>query len=224
MTSRLLIALVAAAIFSMPVFGTTISFGLLNDPNQNYTFARADSPVGALVTDPVAPYPGWIGSNAPGNLFGLFCMDYLKTANWNGTYTGVEYDIGGAIPGKSPAQLVEAAYLSDQLYRLGGSSAALQYQGAISFAIWQIMDPTPGDVPVDPAAQPYIQQAQYLYQTRQISAAMFPNTRVVVPTNTTIQDFMTLTPAVPEPGTPFLFGGGLAMLVLGRIRLSRFRR
>jgi hypothetical protein len=223
-----LLAFAAFATLSLPLSGTTISFGLLGDPHQNYTFARADSPMGALITDPVAPYPGWIGADIPGDLYGLFCIDYVKGANWNTTYAGELYDVQTGVPGKTEEQLVEAAYLSDRLYRLGGSAANVTlYQGPISFAIWQIMDPTPGHVPVDPAAQPYIHDAQFAYQNHLISAANYPHTLIVVPNNTSIQDFMTLTPGlppVPEPGTMALFGGGVALLVLGRVRFSRKTR
>lgn len=201
---------------------TTILFGLLGDPGHSYTFNRTDSPVGQAVSDPVAPYPGYLGTNTPGNQYGFFCIDYLKGANWNTTYTGQEYNITSDIPGKTMEQKVEAAYLSDKLYRLGGLAASTTlYQGPISFAIWQIMDPTPGHVPRDPAAQAYVLEAQHMYQTGQISAVYFPNTIFFVPDNGTIQDFMSLSPGVPEPGPIALVLGGLALIGAGRFRRSR---
>jgi hypothetical protein len=203
----------------------TISFGLLDDPGQNYSFARSDSPVGQVINDPVAPYPGWLGSDIRGDLYGFFCVDYLKSANWNTTYQGTVYHVQDDVPGHTREQLVEAAFLSDVLYHLGGSAANTSlYQGPISFAIWQIMDPTPGNVPVDPAAQPYILQAQQAYQSGLITAANYPYTLIFVPDDTSIQDFMTVTSASPEPNTLGLFAGGLALVILGRIRLRRRTR
>jgi len=173
------------------------------------------------VVDPVAPYPGWIGSNTPGNQYGWFCIDYLKTATFGASYSGTEYHVPDDVPGKTTEQLVEAAYLSDKLYRLGGLSAStLLYQGPISFAIWQIMDPTPGHVPRDPAAQAYIAEAQNAYATGRATAAMYANTIVFVPDNHSIQDFLSLSPSVdtPEAGTGALLGGGVVLMALGLIR------
>ena len=217
------LAIAAYACLNAPLLGSPITFGLLGDPSQNYMFARADSPVGGTVSDPVGPYPGWLGSNSLGNLYGFFCIDYVKTANWNTSYSGQVYTVEDAIPGKTEAQLVEAAYLSDELYWLGGSSASTNlYQGPISFAIWEIMDPTAGHVPVDPAAQAYILDAQQAYESHMVTAADFPNTRIFVPDNGSIQEFMTLSPGVPEAGTLSLVVGGL-LLVWGKVRMSRRR-
>ncbi len=219
--SALLPAIAIYACLNTPLSGSPITFGLLSDPNQNYMFARADSPAGGTVSDPVGPYPGWLGSDTMGNLYGFFCIDYLKTANWNTSYAGQVYTVQDAIPGKTAQQLVEAAYLSDKLYWLGGSSASTNlYQGPISFAIWEIMDPAAGHVPVDPAAQPYVLEAQQAYASHMITAANFPNTRIFVPDNPSIQDFMTLSPEVPEASTLSLVVGGL-LLVWGRVRMSR---
>jgi hypothetical protein len=216
-----MLAIAAYACGNAPLLGSTTTFGLLGDPNQNYMFARADSPVGAVVSDPVGPYPGWLGSNALGNLYGFFCIDYLKTANWNTSYTGQVYTMQDSIPGKTEAQLVEAAYLSDKLFWLGGSSASTNlYQGPLSFAIWEIMDPTAGHVPADPASQVYILDAQQAYASHMITAANFPNTRIFIPDNTSIQEFMTLSPGVPEAGSLSLVVGGL-LVVWGKVRMSR---
>jgi PEP-CTERM motif len=218
--STFCLAIAACTAWNTPLLANTTSFGLLGDPNQNFTFARSDSPVGQLITDPVGPYPGWLGADVPGDLYGFFCIDYLKGANWGASYPGVVYGVGDAIPGKTEEQLVEAGYLSDKLYHLGGSSASTTlYQGPISFAIWQIMDPIPGDVPRDPAAQAFILEAQQAYTSHLVTAATFANTRIFVPNNTSIQDFMTLTGEVPEPGTLALFGCGLALIV-GKLRRS----
>jgi hypothetical protein len=202
---------------------TTVTFGLLGDPGHSYSFARTDSPSGQIVTEPVAPYPGWIGSNAPGNQYGFFCIDYLKAANWNTSYVGTLYHVQDDIPGKTREQVVEAAYLSDRLYHLGGMGADMNlYQGPISFAIWQIMDPAPGHVQRNAAAQPYIQEAQYMYHTGRISASHYKNTLIFVPNNGSIQDFMSLAAAsVPEPGTIVLFLAGFGLIGVGLVRRRR---
>ncbi len=217
----------AFTLFSLgaPLYAGSITFGLLNDPHQNYTF---QTPGGQYVTDPVGPYPGFLGANVSGDLFGFFCIDYVKGANWGGTYSGTLYNIGDAIPGKSLQQQLEAGYLSDALYQLGGSSASTSlYQGPISFAIWQIMDTTPGDVPVDPAAQPWILQAQNAYNSGTLHAANFSQTLIFVPDNPSIQDFMTLSPdpippsSAPEPASIALAAMGATLIGLSQIRRRR---
>jgi hypothetical protein len=69
----------------------------------------------------------------------------MQSSNWNTQYPGEIYHVQDDIPGKTREQVVEAAYLSDRLYQLGGMNADLNlYKGPISFAIWEIMDPAPG--------------------------------------------------------------------------------
>ena len=218
-----MLAIAVYACLNVPLVASSTTFGLLGDPSQNYMFARADSPVGAMVSDPVGPYPGWLGSDSLGNLYGFFCIDYLKTANWNTSYAGQVYTVQDSIPGKTEQQLVEAAYLSDKLFWLGGASASTNlYQGPISFAIWEIMDPTAGHVPEDPAARWYVLDAQQAYASHMATAANFPNMRIFVPDNPSIQEFMTLSPGVPEASTLSLMVGGL-LLVWGKVRMSRRR-
>jgi len=215
---RVRLAVLALAGFASSLHAGTITFKLLSDPGQNYTFSRTDSPSGASVSDPVGPYPGMLSTDP----YGFFCIDYVKTATWSGAYSGNAYGVADAVPNKTTAQLVEAAFLADKLYWLGGSGASTAlYQGPISFAVWQIMDPTPGDVPVNSAAQPFILEAQNAYLSGAISAANFPNIKIFVPDNPSIQDFMTVTAGAPEPGTIALFAGGLLLIGLGRLRRSR---
>jgi hypothetical protein len=112
---------------------------------------------------------------------------------------------------------LEAAYLANKLYGLGGSSANTQlYQGPISFAVWQIMDPTPGHVPIDPAAQQYVLEAKQQYALGNLKAQNFVNIQIFVPNNTSIQDFMTVTAGTPEPGSMLLFGGGILLIAMGK--------
>jgi hypothetical protein len=48
-------------------------------------------------------------------------------------------------------------------------------------AIWRIMDPAPGDVARDPAAQPYVSLAQNAYGSGQLAPTAFDNTKIFVP-------------------------------------------
>jgi hypothetical protein len=226
MKRALLICIVVAGVAgaASPLNAGTILFTLLGDPGQNYSFFRSDSPIGATVREPVGPYSAYLGAHTPQNLYAVLCIDYLKAADWNTTYSGFVYDIADAIPGKTQAQVVQAAYLAGKLMSLGGSSASTSlYQGPISFAVWQIMDPLPGHVPVDAEAQAYVPEAQNALQSGSISAADFPHARIFVPNNSSIQTFLTASAqdynaAVPEPATLAFVGIGVALIGIARLR------
>jgi len=194
----------------------TILFGLLGDPNQNYTFTRTDTPNPGSeypnwqVTVPSGPYPSWLGADTPADQGDSFCISFLLTANWGAQYSGTV-----TMP-STPAQL-EAAWLGSVLYGEGGFNANLDTEkGPIAMAIWQLLDPTPGDVPRDPAAQPFVTEAVNLYNSGYLQPNLFPNTKIFVPSNSSIQTFMLDAPAVPEPTTVVLFACGLALIALGR--------
>lgn len=206
----------------------TITFGLDGDPGQNYTFVPIGAPNGVTDTEPAGPYPGWLGQNIPADAGYFFCISFLKTATF-----GASYD--GTITTPSTLEELEAAFLGADLVSLGGQNAPLAEKGAISMAIWQITDPTPGDVPRDPAAQPYVTAAQNAYATGNLSAADFPNTTIFVPDNTGIQTFMLAAAeslpgksisgnelsATPEPTGIVLIVTGLCLICLSRIKMAK---
>ena len=223
-TIRLAVAMIACAGLAA---ASTITFGLGGDPNQYYTFTPDGAPAGVTSTEPVGPYPGWLGENTEADSNLLFCITFLKTANWGGTYSA-------SIIAPFGAQQLQAAYLAAELISLGGRQATLAEQGAISMAIWQITDPTPGDVPRDPAAQSYVNEALHAYSSGRLSAADFPNTAILVPTDPSIQEFLIAGPSnpifsalqtqisgVPEPGTPFLLLGGACLMGISRLIAAR---
>ncbi len=179
-TIRLAAAMIACAGLAA---ASTITFGLGGDPNQYYTFTPDGAPAGVTDTEPVGPYPGWLGENTAADSNLLFCIAFLKTANWGGTYSAT-------VIAPSTAQQLQAAYLAAELVSLGGQHATLAEKGAISMAIWQITDPTPGDVPRDPAAQSYVNQALHAYSSGMLSAADFPDSAILVPTDPAIQEFL----------------------------------
>lgn len=210
--------------FAILASADTITFGLGGDPNQYYTFTPIGAPAGATDTEPVGPYPGWLGQDITADNSFFFCVAFIKTANWGASYTGTTL-------APSTPQQVEAAFLGAQLVGLGDQNATLAEKGAISMAIWQVTDSTPGDVPLDPAAQAYVSEAVNAYNSGAITAADFPNTLIFFPSNPAIQDFMiaadsdprihTLTyeaSNVPEPGTILLILAGGGLIGLSRVR------
>jgi hypothetical protein len=87
MKRALLVCIAVAGVAGMaaPLKAGTILFTLLGNPNQDYSFTRLDSPVGATVREPAGPYSGYLGAHTPEDLYSFLCIDYLKTANWNAT-------------------------------------------------------------------------------------------------------------------------------------------
>lgn len=196
-------------------------FGLAGDPNHNYTFTRTDTPVSGSeypnwqVQVPSGPYPGWLVANIPADQGAFFCIDFLKTATFGASYPGTL-----VLP--STPQEIEAAYLASIEYGYGAANANINlYAGPLSMAIWQIMDPTPGDVPRDPAAQSWVTQAQNLYAAGQLQASMFANTTIFVPNDPSIQRFMLAAAETPEPETMVLLGTGVLLIVAGFRRAKR---
>jgi hypothetical protein len=217
----------ALVVFTALGSASTILFGLGADPNQNYSFSPVGSLPGVIDTEPVGPYAGWLGQNVSADDNFFFCITFLKTATWGDSYAGT------LITPSTPQQL-EAAYLGAELQSLGGPNASLAQMGAISMAIWQVTDLTAGDVPRDPAAQPYVAGAVNAYNRGTLSASDFPNTVIFVPNDNSIQEFMmegasnpsfaqlqAESGSVPEPGTTTLFLAGAGMLGISRMLKRR---
>ena len=219
MTKQLIRLAAILIAFGCLAGANSITFGLGGDPGQYYTFSP-DGAAGTTSTEPVGPYPGWLGENIPADDDYFFCMTFLKTATWGGTYSGT------TILPATPQQL-EAAYLGSELFSMGDQNATLAEKGAISLAIWQVMDPAPGDVPRDPAAQSYVTSAVEAYNSGRLNPAEFANTRIFVPNDPSIQTFMVAaesSPSVPEPETLILVGVGTGLILLSRLHRSRQKR
>ena len=102
---------------------------------------------------PVGPYITYLNGDGFNNTLAYtFCYDFNSPT-----------DVGTAYPGilevRTDTASLEATYLVHKLDTLGLMNASLATRGAISMAIWEIMNPssTTGSAlfPSDPAAQPY---------------------------------------------------------------------
>ena len=176
---------------------------LTGNPNQIYNNIN------------VGPYPVTLDS-VPAL---VFCLNDDKTASWGGSYTGTVHTPN------TPAE-EEAAFLASYaLFKGAPSSTAATVntvEGPISMAIWQIMG-TLGTTPPDPAAQQYVNLAQYAFSAGLITQNFLNSVFVFVPTDTSIQRFISAVSmpamdiaATPEPGTMLLFATGILLVGLGR--------
>ena len=163
----------------------------------------------------VGPYAGTLtGSDA----VNFFCLDFNLVSYFGGRYDGTV-----AVP--ATPQEEEAAFLGAYAIYLGSPSSTPSevnlVEGPVSFAIWQIMG-TMGTTAPDPAAQPYIQTAQYAYSHNLIPQSFLNRGLVFEPTDHSFQRFITAVPdnamvsqtlsEVSEPGTMALLGGALTLV------------
>jgi hypothetical protein len=201
--AALLCLLAVGPVLNANTIGT---FSLGGDPNQIFRLEN------------VGPYPGTLtGSNA----IDFFCLDFTLTATFGGRYDGTV-----AIPTSEAEK--EAAFLASYaIYKGSPSSTPSEVnvvEGPISFAIWQIMG-TLGTAAPDPAAQPYIQTAQYAYSHNLIPQSYLNSVLIFEASDNRIQRFITAIPdnamvsstlssEVSEPGTTALLGGALVLLAM----------
>ena len=108
---------------------------------------------------PVGPYRATVSGGTYTNTPVLvFCYDFFSPTNIGTTYDGSVVLVDPTVPG-----LMEATYLVNKMELLGGLDAGPATRGAISMAIWELMNQTSTTkslpFPADPAAQPYLDEA-----------------------------------------------------------------
>ena len=186
---------------------------------DSVTFSLGDNPSQAYLGVNVGPYPGALTGTA---ITEFFCLDLNKSSDFDTTYTGT------TAPPSGP-QEDEVAFLTSYLLSKGPPSSdpnfVKQYEGPISFAIWEIMG-TLGNTSPDPNAAQFVTLAQDAYNSGLLTTAYLSNFLVFTPDNpNTVQRFITAfqdNPIVnPEPRTTWLLASGLLVFCIWRYRPRR---
>jgi hypothetical protein len=221
--------LFAGAAQADPVY-LTLDGGLSSPNYVSYTFTAAD---GSSQSNYVAPYPTYISSTAGvrGRAAFSICLDIN-----NPTDVGQQYSGNWATPIDHAS--LETTFLANLLNLEGNKSAPLAVQGAISYAIWDIMYLSSNDSEHlggfvhDPAATAYEAWANQMVTGGRwtvLDSSLYP---IFMPTDTTSQRFAVIftdtTPVnVPEPGELTLLSadllscsGLLVLAVLWRRRVG----
>ncbi len=206
---RLALALAGSLTVAM---ASPIVFNLGADPAHDY------------LGEDVGPYLGTLTRTAATN---FFCLDQGLDSTFNTRYSGT-------LAAPNTWQEKEAAFLGAVALHLNMVHGTHEADGPISFAIWEVMGTASH---TDPAADPYLQMANFAYQHDLITPAFLARVLIFTPSDPTIQRFITAIPGcedvpvvmqamqdslteAPEPST-FLFGGtalGIVMTVARRKR------
>jgi PEP-CTERM motif len=206
---------------------TILSLTLDPDFPGDYAFYSYTSTGGQAESNiPVDPYIAYLtGGSYNNTAFWSFCFDFNSPTTVGQAYSG-------SFETFTDSSDLEATYLMNKLDTVGLANASLAVRGAISTAIWEIMNPSSATkltpFPGDPAAQSYEAEAANAVAKgwwTSSDAALFP---IWVPQNSTIQRFGLIPPnqtpvSLPEPGSPALVGLGVSGLVVMGWRRRRFR-
>lgn len=218
---KAVLAFVAAAAAPLMHAGTVVLTldGMFSAPD--YAFYNYTDISGAAQDDiPVAPYITYLnGSGYTNSLAYTFCYDFNSPTDVGTPYSGT-FEVFTDTAG------MEATYLVNKLNSLGLINATLPTRGAISTAIWEIMNPSSttslAQFPSDPAAQPYEAEALAAVENGQWTAAESARYPTWVPDNPAVQRFGVVFQGespTPESTTLLLLGLGLVGIgIWGRKR------
>ena len=198
------------------------NFGAPDYAFYTYTDIYGDTRSGL----PVGPYIATLNGGGYNDVSVLvFCYDLKADTNVGTPYTGSVDPIEDLTPPTS-TEVLESTFLINELMEDGGINATLATRGAISMAIWEIMNPTSTSAstpfPTDPAAIPYEDQAAAVAA----SGAWTTQDADLYPTwepdeIASIQRFgIVPPPPTPEPPTVTLTSLGVLALALAKRRLK----
>jgi hypothetical protein len=202
-----MIRLSAAIVFlTMGLVGHADTILLTLDSNfapPDYEFYSYTSTSGTAENNiPISPYITYL-SGGPYNKTQVysFCYDFNSPTNVGTAYSG-------SFVTATDTATLEATYLINQLNGDGLMKASLATRGAISLAIWEIMNPSSttklAKFPSDPAAQPWEAAAAKAVSQGTWTAAYSSRYPLWVPSNPSIQRFGIVfqnEAPVPEPST-----------------------
>ncbi|MGA3160622.1 MAG: hypothetical protein ABSC77_05350 [Terracidiphilus sp.] len=179
---------------------------------------------GTTYTEPVGPYMAILNGGGYSNKHVLlFCYDMNSDTNVGTGFTGSAEPVT-SFSNPTYTEIMQSTYLINELADDGGINAPLATRGAISLAIWEIMNPTSTSkstpFPSDPAAQPYEIAAAAAVNSGAWTTADADQYETWAPDIVAIQRFGIQNS--PEPASFVLTGLGL--LCLGFLGLkSRIR-
>ncbi len=223
--NKLALGTLCLALSAAAAHAGNVSVDLFLDGNfatPDYAFYSYTDTSGQAQDDiPVAPYITYLnGSGYDNTLAFTFCYDFNSP-----TDVGTEYP--GTLETLTDTATLEATYLVNQLITGGGLNAPLATRGAISLAVWELMNPSSttstSEFPTDPAALPYEAAAVTAVADGAWTAADSAQYPTWVPDDPSLQRFAVVLSSqmngdVPEPGSLALMGAGILGLALWRKR------
>jgi hypothetical protein len=202
--------------------------GNFNTPD--YAFFTYTDTSNVIHSDiPIGPYIANMNGDGYNNaaIF-TFCYDFNSPTYVGTAYSGTVHPVT-YFTGDTYTAMMEATYLINLLNEDGLVNAPMATRGAISLAIWELMNPSSTtslpSFPTDAASLPYEAEAATAVSNGSwtvADASLYPTW---VPDNPGVQRFGIMLqgqPPVPEPGTLVLSGLGLiALSVISRKMKTR---